>query len=99
MKLRKGTPGRLHRVAILLALLLSALAWGGTASAESRSNDAVYVLTNAAAGNAVAIFERQSDGTLRAAGTVATGGRGTGAGLGSQGALVLSEKHHWLFAV
>jgi len=99
MRLRKRTPGRLHRVVLLLALLVSALAWGGTASATSRDNDAVYVLTNAAAGNAVAVFDRRSDGKLREAGTVATGGLGTGAGLGSQGALVLSERHHWLFAV
>ena len=99
MRLRKGTPGRLHRGVLLLALLVSALAWGGTASATSRDNDAVYVLTNAVAGNAVAVFERRSDGKLREAGTVATGGLGTGAGLGSQGALVLSERHHWLFAV
>jgi 6-phosphogluconolactonase len=99
MKLRKGMPGRLDRVVILLALLLTALAWGGTASAASRGNSAVYVLTNAAAGNAVAIFDRSADGALHAAGTVATGGLGTGAGLGSQGALVLSENGRWLFAV
>jgi 6-phosphogluconolactonase (cycloisomerase 2 family) len=99
MKLRKGMPGRLDRVVILLALLLSMLAWGGTASAASRDNDAVYVLTNAAAGNAVAIFDRSSDGALHAAGTVATGGLGAGVGLGSQGALVLSENGRWLFAV
>jgi hypothetical protein len=69
MKLRNGMLGRLHRVVLLLALLLSALAWGGTASAASHDSSAVYVLTNAAAGNAVAIFDRRSDGTLRPAGT------------------------------
>jgi 6-phosphogluconolactonase (cycloisomerase 2 family) len=99
MKLRNRMPGRLHQVAILLALLLSTLAWGGTASAAPHDSSAVYVLTNAAAGNAVAIFDRSADGTLRPAGTLATGGLGSGAGLGSQGALVLSEKNRWLFAV
>src|SRR5205085_3550283 len=84
---------------ILLALLLAALAWGGTASAGSRGKDAVYVLTNAVAGNAVAVFDRSADGALHAAGTVATGGLGAGAGLGSQGALVLSANNRWLFAV
>src|SRR2546427_2674932 len=39
-------------------------------------------------GNAVAVFTRAADGTLTAAGTIATGGAGTGAGLGSR-----SEEH------
>ncbi len=99
MKLRNGTTGRLQRVALLLALLLSALFWGGTASAASRDKTAVYVLTNAADGNAVTIFDRSADGSLHPAGALATGGLGTGAGLGSQGALVLSENNRWLFAV
>jgi len=99
MKRRNGTPGRSYRIALLLALLVSAMAWGGTASAASHDSTAVYVLTNSAAGNELALFDRRSDGTLRPAGTLATGGQGTGAGLGSQGALVLSEKNRWLFAV
>jgi 6-phosphogluconolactonase len=60
---------------------------------------AVYTLTNEKAGNAVAIFERRSDGTLTSRGRVATGGTGTGGGLGSQGALALSADGRWLFAV
>lgn len=63
---------------------------------------AVYTLMNlkaAAGGNAVAVFTRAGDGTLSAAGTVATGGSGTGSGLGSQGALAMSDDGRWLFAV
>src|SRR5207249_4415023 len=60
---------------------------------------AVYTLTNQVAGNAVAVFTRGADGRLTSAGTVATGGTGTGAGLGSQGAVVLSDDGHRLFAV
>jgi len=60
---------------------------------------AVYTLMNQVAGNAVAIFQRAADGTLTAAGTVGTGGTGTGSGLGSQGALALSDDGRWLFAV
>jgi len=60
---------------------------------------AVYTLTNQVAGNAVAVFDRAADGTLGAAGTVATGGTGTGAALGSQGAVALSDDGRWLFAV
>jgi 6-phosphogluconolactonase (cycloisomerase 2 family) len=67
--------------------------------ASSDEPGAVYTLTNASSGNAVAVFARSADGTLSAAGTVSTGGLGTGAGLGSQGALALSDGARWLFAV
>src|SRR5438876_4570159 len=60
---------------------------------------AVYTLTNQAAGNAVAVFDRAADGTLTAAGTIATGGTGTGAGLGSQGPSPLAEDGRGLFPV
>jgi 6-phosphogluconolactonase (cycloisomerase 2 family) len=72
---------------------------GGKADGGSAGAGAVYVLTNAAAGNAVAVFDRATNGTLAAAGTVPTGGLGTDKGLGSQGALALSPDGHWLFAV
>lgn len=74
-------------------LAAEALASSGAASGV------VYTLTNQAAGNAVAVFARAADGTLTAAGPVPTGGAGTGAGLGSQGALALSQDGRWLFAV
>ena len=60
---------------------------------------AVYTLTNQVSGNAVAVFARSGDGTLTAAATFATGGVGTGAGLGSQGAVTLSDDGRLLFAV
>jgi 6-phosphogluconolactonase len=60
---------------------------------------AVYTLTNETTGNAVAVFARAADGTLSPMGRVATGGTGTGDGLGSQGAVVLSGDGRWLFAV
>jgi 6-phosphogluconolactonase (cycloisomerase 2 family) len=85
---------------IAATLLASPFAGGtGIAAAAGRSPGAVYVLTNAASGNQVAVFNRAADGTLAAAGTFATGGLGTGGGLGSQGALVLSQDNRWLFAV
>ena len=87
------------KVLVTVAFLVSAFALaGGSASAKGESR-AVYTLTNAAAGNAVVVFNRASDGTLTPSGTVPTGGLGTGAGLGSQGALVLSNNGRWLFAV
>jgi 6-phosphogluconolactonase (cycloisomerase 2 family) len=47
----------------------------------------VYQPTNAAAGNAVAVFDRYADGSLEPAGSVATGGLGAGTSLASQGAI------------
>jgi 6-phosphogluconolactonase (cycloisomerase 2 family) len=60
---------------------------------------AVYVLSNQAAGNAVLAFARAADGTLSGPVAYPTGGTGTGAGLGSQGAVVLSGNGRWLLAV
>ena len=60
---------------------------------------AVYSMTNAAAGNSILIFDRAANGALTAAGSVATGGKGQGSGLGSQGALTLSADQRWLLAV
>ena len=45
----------------------------------------VYEATNAAAGNAIQVFERASDGTLSVGALVPTGGLGTGTSLASQG--------------
>ena len=70
-----------------------------SAAAADGAPGAVYTLMNLTSGNAVAIFARAADGTLTVAGTVATGGTGTGSGLGSQGAVVLSADGRWLFAV
>lgn len=63
------------------------------------SAGAVYTMTNAAEGNEILIFDRSADGTLEAAGSAATDGLGTGAGLGNQGGLVLSRGNRMLFAV
>lgn len=77
----------------LCACLLGAV----TASADAPG--AVYALTNSPAGNAVVVFDRRADGSLAPAGSYATGGTGTGAGLGSQGAVIVSDDQRLLFAV
>lgn len=59
----------------------------------------VYALTNQSGGNAVAVFARAADGSLSWQANVATGGAGAGSGLGSQGALALSDDGRWLVAV
>jgi 6-phosphogluconolactonase len=100
MRLRNAARFAGSHVIVALVLLLAAmLTGGGVATAAPHREGAVYVLTNAADGNAILIFSRADDGSLTAQGAVPTGGRGTGSGLGSQGALVLSENGRWLFAV
>ena len=59
----------------------------------------LYTQTNGAGDNEVQIYETGPDGALALSGQVSTGGLGTGAGLGNQGALALSGDRHWLFAV
>ena len=65
---------------------------------ESRPG-AVYTMSNAVAGNQIIVFARSADGSLSDQKEFATGGTGTGGGLGSQGALILSKGGQWLFAV
>jgi 6-phosphogluconolactonase (cycloisomerase 2 family) len=77
---------------LLPALALAApavLGLGGVAHAAAPTGviGHVYQPTNAAAGNAVAVFDRYADGSLEPAGSVATGGLGAGTSLASQGAI------------
>ena len=88
--------------ALASALLLSAAiaaAAPATASAGSLPVGAVFTLTNDPAGNAVQAYLRRADGSLHALGTFATGGLGSGTGLGSQGALVRADSGRSLLAV
>ncbi|MCU1501934.1 MAG: hypothetical protein JWM12_1288 [Ilumatobacteraceae bacterium] len=81
-------------VAAAFAAPASTVAAGSNAGHRTGS---IYTLTNSTAGNAVVAFDRAADGTLTERGTYPTGGTGTGAGLGSQGALAIDGDH--LFAV
>lgn len=94
---------RLHRRAMLhllmaSAVLLASVIWSSTVAAAG-SVGAAYILSNAPSGNEVLVWNRAADGTLTRAGSYPTGGTGTGGGLGSQGAIILSENGRWLFAV
>ncbi len=82
---------------ILIGLLLALISPAVTAAASGTG--AVFTLSNRHATNEVLVWMRAANGDLVAAGSVATGGTGAGAGLGSQGALTLSSNHHWLYAV
>ena len=101
-----------HRLVVVMGLLVlawSLLSSGGLVARAADDNTdeadtayagqsgAVYSLTNSATGNAVAVYDRAADGNLRLNQYVFTDGNGTGAGLGSQGALV--REGRWILAV
>jgi 6-phosphogluconolactonase len=75
------------------------------ASVPVRAEDArdgvhfVYTMSNAAAANSVVVYRQSWDGSLNLLGHAPTGGKGTGAGLGSQGSLALTNSHRWLLTV
>ena len=52
----------------------------------------VFEVTNAAAGNAVQVFDQASDGTLTVGPVVSTGGLGTGNSLASQGGIARDDR-------
>lgn len=95
------------RAVALAAVAASALTLAGASVASTVAEGegagpaagAVYALTNSPAGNAVVAYRRADDGSLTPAGTYATGGTGTGAGLGSQNAVIVSDDRRFLFAV
>jgi 6-phosphogluconolactonase len=93
---------------IFLAFLTVTLLMISTVAVFAKSWDdrdlagAVYTMTNATTDNEVVIFNRDDEGLLTKAGSISTGGTGSGGGLdplGSQGSLVLSADRRWLFAV
>ena len=93
-------------VALAAAALAAPAASAATEpAAHHGAGGAVFALTDNTAGNAVAAYHRAPNGTLTAAGSYATGGRGgilTGSVVdhtASQGALAYDEAHGLLIAV
>jgi len=72
---------------------------GSPLFAQQNRPGAVYTLSNAAAGNEVIAYTRHTDGSLSDPESTPTGGNGTGAGLGSQGAINVTGEDRMLFAV
>lgn len=85
-------------IMLVLTLTGASLVSAGNASSADAPG-AVYALTNSPSGNAVIVYNRGGDGSLRPAGSYASGGTGTGAGLGSQDAVIVTADHRLLFAV
>ena len=83
-------------------LAIAFLVFASTGSVMAKRHiypGAVYTMTNAAAGNQVLMFSRSADGSLTYAAAFATGGDGTGEGLGNQGAVLLTSDNQWLYVV
>jgi len=99
IKLFNGLSARLFVIATFLLPLVAGFT-NPVAAAPDNSIGAVYTLTNAASGNEVLVYDRSADGFLTFPPTAySTGGSGSGAGLGSQSAVVLTKNNQWLFAV
>jgi 6-phosphogluconolactonase (cycloisomerase 2 family) len=64
-----------------------------------RASLGVFVMDNVSTRNAIVAYRRGADGSLAPGGTFPTGGLGSGAGLGSQNALILSPDGKSLYAV
>jgi len=80
-----------------IAVLAAPLSVGAQDAPPDDGHGAVYVLSNQPSGNAVIRYDRGADGSLVQAGEYATGGNGTGGGLGSQGAVTVDRGY--LYAV
>ncbi len=92
--------GLLRRSALLAFVFAGAAA--ATAGAHDRTVAGhVYINDNTAGANTISAFDRHADGSLtRMPGSpFQTGGAGTGAGIGSQGALQSADHGHYLLAV
>jgi len=83
----------------ILVVALTSLVLAGASQADLNRVGAVYTMSNQTDDNRVLAFDRRADGSLVLAGSFSTGGKGTGGGLGNQGAVLLSPGGHWLFAV
>ena len=85
---------------LLSTMFAGTLCLAATLQAQRQDiSGALYTMTNAPVGNAILVFDRGADGRLDPPVAYATNGLGTGAGLGNQAGLVLSEDERWLLAV
>lgn len=95
---------RRHLLAIAASATALLAAASPTTAAHPLDDDglrsgSVFVSSNATSGNEVLVYQRDASGTLVYATRFATGGLGSGAGLGSQGAVTLSQDGRYLFVV
>jgi 6-phosphogluconolactonase len=94
-----------NRRTFLIGFIGAATVLPTVLSSSSIANDyapakpTLYTTSNATAGNQLLAFEQMRDGSLKAVATVPTGGTGTGAGLGNQGAIAVTRDREMLLTV
>lgn len=84
--------------ALVTAITLSGWVTGSVFANDEWQWPTVYTMSNDPGGNAVLAFRQHGD-TLVPAGSFPTGGKGSGGGLGNQGALTFSDDGDALFVV
>jgi 6-phosphogluconolactonase (cycloisomerase 2 family) len=92
--------GLVARLTVGLSVVAVGAALAGGATAASDVVGHVYVNDNTAGANTIGAFARHADGTLTPlqGSPFAAGGAGTGAGIGSQGALQITSDGKYLLA-
>lgn len=98
LRFAKHLGTRMILIAVFLLPLIAGFTTPVAADNDKNAQHVVYTMTNAASGNEVVVLQRSSNGSASQT-TFSTGGLGSGAGLGSQGAVILTENHRWLFVV
>ncbi|MBA2554161.1 MAG: beta-propeller fold lactonase family protein [Geodermatophilaceae bacterium] len=71
---------------------------GSVAAPLGPGEGAAFAMSNRSTGNEIVTYRRAADGTLTRTGRVPTGGNGLGTDLDTQGALLLSSDHRYLYA-
>src|ERR1700741_1019598 len=91
---RSGSVGQ--RALALVTIAIAAVVTTASPAGAAGARPTLYTLSNSPTHNQVLIFEQGAGGSLGLISAVDTGGVGTGAGLGKQGALALNRNERWL---
>src|SRR5271165_3458124 len=80
-------------------VMLLAMSLGPARAGGDHGKGAVYIMTNEAGRNRLAVLARDKQGLLEFPVFYASGGNGTGGGLGSQGAIAIDDAGDTLYVV
>lgn len=83
----------LSKMLASIAVVFATMALLPSAHARHSEDSTIYTMSNAAAGNELLAFRQERDGSLTPLASHATGGLGSGGGLGNQGAVVSDGEH------
>jgi len=89
--------GKVSGAALVMVAVIAATA--GPQARTSGASGAVYTATNGVNGNSVLVFDRTADGGLTYVNAFATGGHGSGNGLGNQGGIALTPDGKFVLVV